>query len=454
MAADKKRIIELELKKCMEELERVGGVSLGKILEHGTGPTPAYFVDGDGDIPDLNALNRIQSCLSGNIYDVPSDIPNAQFFSEEIDAKHNFRKTKLVVHTTQNRECKPKVCSISVFQEVKGQWKFLSYLFTTNDPLACDNFNCFRGVSSFDDKPALHCVEQKVFCEAKVRVALSFLKSKTPEELVEFIRSNFVKYQLIATLLDDTRLKDQIKDIEQSSAASNVRSEACLAAAREALEMVSASQFYDSYKKFLESKLQLSIYLPPGKNYKAVGQQVILDKQHLEAWDKIAMVCALSERMHLLSISGHERRLMAALIPECVIECSEDDFKWACRLPSNHQMSALKDGLGFEYMMLMVEYQAFYQKTFIDKFKAAQRDGDYDQMMAMLFNPSNVQLLGLSEKIIQSLWKGEIEFDDTLQQKIADKLGTYGITFHFSLCDLRASRHTALQVANAIGIRA
>ena len=60
MAADKKRIIELELKKCMEELERVGGVSLGKILEHGTGPTPAYFVDGDGDIPDLNALLQIQ----------------------------------------------------------------------------------------------------------------------------------------------------------------------------------------------------------------------------------------------------------------------------------------------------------------------------------------------------------------------------------------------------------
>ena len=71
--------------------------------------------------------------------------------------------------------------------------------------------------------------------------------------------------------------------------------------------------------------------------------------------------------------------------------------------------------------------------------------------MAKLFHSKNRQKLGLSEKLIQSIWTGKLTFPDYLVEAIQAKLGVYGIKFHFYNPDLLRSCLSCYDVANSIG---
>ena len=174
---------------------------------------------------DVRTLLNVGSCLNGNLYDGVS-IPDSALYRKGYDFVFDGAPYNTVVHYTSNKKGHMKVCSVSLFTNSEGgKKKFLAYLFTTNDPLAFDNFNCFRGGPRPQDidlsaSPALKCVEQIVFCEYKVRVALDFLKHKTAGELHDFVTKNRINWKLIRELMDDPNLNVLLAGVESDPAKS------------------------------------------------------------------------------------------------------------------------------------------------------------------------------------------------------------------------------------------
>jgi hypothetical protein len=79
----------------------------------------------------------------------------------------------------------------------------VAYLFSTNDPLALDNFNCYRGNVSNTSKPAYKSVEQLVFCESKVRINLVMVQQMSSEDFFEAAKaSEFFGHGPMLNVLD------------------------------------------------------------------------------------------------------------------------------------------------------------------------------------------------------------------------------------------------------------
>ena len=443
MMEQTRRLIEQELQKCTEQLAML--TSLVQAPEH---ETPAYYVMSDGDY-DVTYANPTSSCLDNDLYSCglisKFDILKKKHPITLADGK----QLELVIHSTANKQGVVKVCSMSVFRVDGAKRLFSAYMFTTNDPLAFDNFNCYKGHSWLSSKATLKCVEQMVFCENKAQMAKHFLATfESPEAFKTKLSELFVNSDLIVELTGDAELKYDLKQIKE-------RKEK-LQAVRQYIEKIPAKRLFQLYSDYLDRAMKKPNNLIPFDEYKQVGRRVILDQKYLDEWDSIAMVCVMSARMYLLERSVQERKLTAALVPDCVVECSKDDETWACKLPENTSLDDVAEK-NVDWITNTIEEQTEYQATFIRDLQdiltntGKSNKDNTQEAMAKLFHSKNRQKLGLSEKLIQSIWTGKLTFPDYLVEAIQAKLGVYGIKFHIYNPDLLRSCLSCYDVANSIG---
>ena len=422
----------------------------GDTLTHGAHDyVHAYYID---NIPDETYLNSIESCLSGDLYK-EGKVSDFRMFREIKSFKKNEKKYEAIIHKTNNKKNSKSVCSVSLFET--GSRRFIAYLFTTNDPLAFDNFNCFRGNSmdsiNLKSNPTMRCVEQDIFCELKVKIADKLAREMPAESLKQYVMndSNRINYKIIAQVINDQNLTDEINDIEKK----DKRNEKdCLAVARKYLDTFPADNFKEGYSRLINKSIGLDHNLSPFENYKSVGRKVIALPGFFDVFDSISMVCVLLTRMRRLQHSPHERALVASMIPQCVLECSDNDNLWAYQLKTNADVPVKLDWLvedndGKDKMFEYVEDALAYQSKFITEFN----NTDEDTQLRMLFDSGNKHKLGLSEKLLQSLWTGEINLSNTLVQKIKNNLGQYNFNFEYYIPPLKKTERTSMETAAMIG---
>ena len=453
----KQRLRDAELYALEEEV--FGGLQnkgnngrLGALYGGGVYETSAsYFVEEDGDI-HIPRLGDIQSCLSGDLYR-KGTISDYRIHVRVQEFDIDNKPYTAVVHSTQNRKGETKVCAISLFEG----GTFLTYLFSTNDPLAFDNFNCFKGL---DPDPAarrlLKCCEQLVFCENKVKLAQSFLRGQTPLKLKQFASTNRISPNLVLNLFgDDHKLRTDMTLIDSDASLSrSERAARKLEVAKAHVAGADENYFYTQYQLFLNDKLDQNYDLVPGDFYKDVGQMVILSRVEIDEWDSIAMMCVCAARMKQLKSSPHERSLVSAMIAKSVIESSEFDEKWAEKWPAGVRSMEwyVKDVAGRKELLRIARKHIDYQENFIERLNEFIVSGNVDDALAMLFDKDNRNgLLGLSEKIIQSIWTGRIHLE-SLVPGIRDRLGKYGIDFELYNPTLCKSASNPYRVAMAIGV--
>jgi len=436
----------------------------------------------------VSNLNHLKSCLFGVTYSTAP--PENCLFTRKIIEDHSGRRT-LVVHSTHNKENKSAVCAISVFDENQT---FLAYLFTTNDPLNFDNFNTFRGNNS-DLVPQYKCVEQLVFCECKLNLGLTLARNapNPQQNLFDFaMTDSYMAEPIIDTLtasIEDylngdqkdklneiksrlspqiNQLSVEIKRMRPDDAARKVKRgeksglESAMYAElasqlREYIKNIGATLFYNGYVKYFTNKLGITHLAMPKDSYKFAGRGVLGVNGFLGKWEQIQLMCAVSARMQQLSACKQERDLCAALIPRCVIEISDQDDIWA------YQYEPKLDGLCTDTasMFTFIRDATTFQDSFITKLDEVASLPDPTRAKALLFSSSrelksifqvtSIHTLGLSERLIQSIWTKQIVFSDALKLAIGEELAKYGITYFHYAPELVSNDVSAFETVSAIG---
>jgi len=416
----------------------------------------AYVVEGDTPLV-LDDLNEVHSCLSGGLYKEVR-IHDTKIYKEVKSMELDGKEYKVVAHWTINRKGSRKVCAISLFDSSDV---FLAYVFTTNDPLAFDNFNCYRGEASISEKPLLECVEQLVFCNNKVQLAKEYFNSlESDEDIKRALTPTNYHLEFWVKILGNPELRDEIRKLElerpKDKKAANYKEESAKIN-KEQLSLLLAhykhygpSFYKDKYEQYLEETKTYEHDLIPGDFYKKAGRNVVIPEAYMKIWESIAMPCVIGARLKQLRWSAHERKLTAAMIPKCVIECSEFDHIWAWLRPDGVSMESLV-GTSFNLLVEKVTNVIKYQQEFITRINDA---GSSENIAEILFDNSNKEKLGLSEKFIQSLWTGEIRLPENnidLQNAIGGRLSKYGISFDLYNPILKESGFSSYSVAEAIG---
>jgi hypothetical protein len=452
----------------------------------GQSDTPSYFTvyDGDFTAQDLKDLGALQSCLKGGMYGSEGKQTDVSFHREEHIVNHNSNTYTLILHKTRNRKDELKVCSISVFQEDK----LMAYLFTTNDPLAFDNFNCFNGCATPDQKPQLKSVEQLVFCEGKAAMNLQMVKPMDPKQFYTEVKNNaFFNKDSVLKVLNTTgnnplhvEIHKNVYDSLETSIPKEDETKPRKLKAK-LLELFEAhfagdyaTRFHTAYITYFEGKLQQDHDLIPFDHYKSVGRDVCAVGDYLKLFEKVSLTYVLSSRMHQLQISQHERSLVSALVSSCVIECSNEDAIWAYKLDqkdNKYDLTSLVNKKNWGRMFDIIADATAFQKAFIEELSHHIQRQNYEQAMGMLFYTDNemkafrakhsitaslpvddnAHRLGLSERILQSLWTKQIIFPKELITMIAREQEKHGLTYVHYVPVLCKSSHKAIDIARSIG---
>jgi len=436
----------------------------------------------------LSDLSQLKSCLYGVPY---SSAPDKNCLFTKRTIRYDDKGWTLVVHSTHNKENKLAVCAISVFDE---GGTFLAYLFTTNDPLNFDNFNTFRGKNS-DLEPQYKCVEQLVFCECKLNLGLTLAQNvANPQQaLYDFaMTTSYIAEPIIDTLTasirdflnadqieklseiksrfspEINRLSAEIKGMRpddperkdkrgEKSKIENEMNAELARKLREFIETVGAINFYNGYVNYFRNKLRTTHLAVPKDAYKFAGRGVLGVNGFLEKWEQIQLMCAVSARMQQLSVCKQERDLCAALIPRCVIEISEDDNIWAYSCGKKLDWFCTEDAK--ETMVRFIADATSFQDRFISELDSVSHDtqGAFKLLFSTSrelkskFGVDSIHTLGLSERLIQSIWTRQIVFSDGLKLAIQDELSRYGITYVHYAPELEPNDVSALTTVSAIG---
>ena len=489
-------------RRAMQKKKRLG--ALGYTNDE-LGNTSYYHIC-DGPF-HLSTANELVSCQSGGMYGeiekysrfVDKDV---NFYRKEYTATRGNKTFTLIVHKTNNKNNEMEACAISVFQ---GQ-RFIAYLFSTNDPLSFDNFNCYRGEAGPSDKPQKKCVEQMVFCEAKVLINLHIVQKQGRNVLFEeAMKSKFVTHKLLTKLANKlglgTTLNAHLNAIKKTflsncakaneNELTNVEKDTLnKELTRTAKEVVNGwedkeEKLYGAYLEYFQEKLHLKPHLVPFDEYKSVGRELIAVGNYLEEWDAVSMMCVLSARMQQLFWSKAERSLVAALVPVCIAECSNDDSIWAyvmneskkdkltwlttsTRYPKldneDRLFEIIDDATRFQnrYIELLDEYISnekytdaynllFGQDRYVNELIRGPLPDGLSALQTL--DQKNIHKLGLSERLIQALWTGQIKFPQTLVDMITERLAKYNIVYCTSMPEIRVeSTLNALTIIQNIGI--
>ena len=492
--------------------------ALGVWYENAEHGTKSYYVEEDGELV-FSDLNNLVSCQSGGMYGMTSG-KDVSFKQRKLTVKStDGTEYTLFVHKTNNKDGNPETCAISVFKGLQ----FVAYLFSTNDPLAFDNFNCFRGDAQAEEQPKLKSVEQLVFCESKVCVNLKIINMFDKSQLfAEAMHSTRVTHGLLTQIskkigMDlEPKVQEEksrfLSEIQKSEPRLNDEDKESLknrmtAEARRLMSEWPDKEvlFHDAYCRYFQEKLEQPPGLVPFSGYKQVGQSVFAMGNYVQEFESISLMCVVSARMRQLSRSKTERSLVAALVPNCVVECSKDDFLWAYvmepyrgerltwlsedadgRVPSQYKIDRLhhivSDASSFQnayitHLAGLIENGLYEDAAdflfarngdIVDRFKAPLSietarallavGNDFrklDPRPRLEFMDRNVHKLGLSERIIQSLWTRQIVFPERLIELISTRLSQYNIPyFHYvpRLVEYGANK-SAFMIASAIGKR-
>ena len=470
------------------------------------GAVPSYYVKKDDAIAP-SKLNNMVSCQSGGMYEKNATKDVTFKRSERTVTRDSGTSYRLITHKTNNKDAVMTACSISVFN---GN-NFVAYLFSTNDPLAFDNFNCFRGDAALHDKsikPKHKSVEQMVFCENKVQINLTYVESLTPKLFLKAAKNapffgfkNFLKVLNIQEQYVQPALKDSIEtinatykkaldefDISKIIDAKDQRKQIQAEERRllniakndlvKALEANAAHVrlFYDSYLTYFKRKLNQRHDLIPFDHYKSVGRDLCAVGEYINIFDRYSLLCAMSARMTQLRGSAPERFLVSALVPDGVVECSKDDGTWGYIVnpDGEEKLGWLAEGNNDDRLFAIINDATTFQAAYINKLSEYIAQQKFNEAADFLFaspkeiiafraacglsechkKDANVHRLGLSERLIQSLWTNELSFPDALINDITCRLKHYGIEYDHYVPELEEripGEATALDIVKSIG---
>jgi hypothetical protein len=381
------------------------------------GAVPSYYVKKDDAIAP-SKLNNMVSCQSGGMYEKNATKDVTFKRSERTVTRDSGTSYRLITHKTNNKDAVMTACSISVFN---GN-NFVAYLFSTNDPLAFDNFNCFRGDAALHDKsikPKHKSVEQMVFCENKVQINLTYVESLTPKLFLKAAKNapffgfkNFLKVLNIQEQYVQPALKDSIEtinatykkaldefDISKIIDAKDQRKQIQAEERRllniakndlvKALEANAAHVrlFYDSYLTYFKRKLNQRHDLIPFDHYKSVGRDLCAVGEYINIFDRYSLLCAMSARMTQLRGSAPERFLVSALVPDGVVECSKDDGTWGYIVnpDGEEKLGWLAEGNNDDRLFAIINDATTFQAAYINKLSEYIAQQKFNEAADFLF---------------------------------------------------------------------
>jgi hypothetical protein len=296
----------------------------------------------------------------------------------------------------------------------------------------------------------------------KAKFSLKYAKSVDAVEFVRYVcSSKRFSSDMWVEVMDNASLKDKVFETKKDLSSDPSRlDEELTSAIKDHISKTPPDEVRDKYVSYMESRLKLPYNIDPKVNYKAVGTNAVLAPDILGEWDRLSMLCVFSERMRLLKESEYERLLVAAMMPRCVIECSKYDDSWAIKIPNKEEANTLLSS-NFNFMIDRIYEQVGLQETFVRELAQYADKPDYVQqaldMLCFNFGSRDIpsherkRALGLSEKLIQSVWLGELSFSDDLKRKLEEKLRPYGIQFHYYDPTLEKTNHTCFEIACSIG---
>ena len=436
--ASHREAIEAELQRCMVELKNMkprdaelskleaeifGKAGITKLGAYGNSDarTVSLYPYGANKQSVLSAVRNFRGCHEG------------EFFFESSSFSKGDRDFELIIHSTRDKKGNVKVCSVCIFEDVHGQKDFFAYLFSTNDPLAFDNFNRFRGTGA---NAMGHCVEQKAFCEGKAKLNKHLVNQLPAEEFKEqAVRSKFhaVWIQVFNTPAATTKEEQTAQALAE-------------------LKSTDAEDVKTKYLQWVDSKLRLSSVLDPG-DYKGVGRNLVdvslRGRKFLAYWDDLSLVCVLFARMAALKKNPTEALLAGTIMARCVAECSPDDNLWGYPLnpkgtPFNSckRLSDIIDtDSGKELLFQIADDAVKTQDKFIERLKGLDDRGVLEMLTNMQSEhledlktsvsfpnyDSTVHRLGLSEQILQALWRKELVFSEDIRAQLFQFMRSHGL---------------------------
>jgi hypothetical protein len=380
---------------------------------------------------DATALSNAIGQFGGKIYRRENEFRH-ELFGES-------RAFIEITYLTRNKDGKKRICAKSLFEKRRagGEPYHWAYMFTTNDPLNCDNFNKSSTVGK--------CVEQSVFCEAKAKLALNLLPTVPEEDVWQLVttKSRFVPASCLVGLLSDNSdfedpLYDDIKDNKD-------------ALIDEIKERLNPENMMSRYTEFLGMCLRKPVWLSPLEHYKNAGRSVLAVGRFIQEWDKLAFPCVVTERNLLQRKNQLETELLVGMRARCVIECSADDNIWGFKHEQKELKMAYFDQTdGRHFMFKMIETVVRQQDHFI----ASLRTDDRDAITQLLTSPSLKHKLGLSIRLLQALYSGELQLHPLVHLDLRAHMRGHGLEWNVDLPDglqSHAAKGSIYDLASSVG---
>ena len=387
-----------------------------------------------GNSVTLSDVKRFMSCQDDVFHRTQSEYTHS-FLGKDRDWIE-------IVYSTNNKDNESACCARCFIEKLDdGSHIYWAYMFTTNDPLAADNFNRMRGAKQ-TAKAMNMCVEQAVFCEDKVKQAGAIMT--TAEIFVEVMNSRFVKSDFIRAVLGDadtggvqkaapidTDLEKTDKKTAKSEA--ETRSALELQQLRRVVREKGPVYFDTKYRQWMQSKIEQRTDLHPFKAYKSVGRSVLLNKAGLDKWSESAFVCVLNARWKALQNSEVEQFLWTTT-PVAIIECSKDDAIWALCL-DGHKLDwgGSQEGRDFLFNALegVLHDQHDWLEQLKDYCKMGTDTGDEAALEHLTTKTSSMRgKLGMTEMLVSELLSGNIIFSFGLVTLLKTQFALDKITIH------------------------
>ena len=322
--------------------------------------------------------------------------------------------------------------------EIDVFWYPLAYLFTTNDPLNMDNFNFFVHGHARENRK---CVEQLAFCEDKLKIGQHCIEHTDDDKLkVDIIK--------MAESIRDSKVPPPLTILLKSVSSEATSNTEVVAV----LETMSGATMKAVFLADNCPKLTQDINLVQFKHYKQAGRSVPNVGGFMDIWGKLSFLCVVSARMKQLMHSIDTQKLVSGLIFRCIAEVRDDDNLWAYQINKKDKLDKFDvDSNHKELHETMIGSIVAYQDTFIDTLHKLIVEDNIEGAFTHLTGDI-IGKLGLSERLIQSLWTRQIVFPVALTTMIQEKLSPYGITVSFNTPTLKELKTAgAIDLITSIG---
>ena len=346
-----------------------------------------------------------------------------------------------ITYSTKNKSGEIKICAKSLFEDTVDPKKspyHWAYMFTTNDPLNCDNFNKSSKVGK--------CVEQSAFCEGKAKLALALIRNTMQtEEFERYVwemvttRSRFVKNDFLVYILSDMSDFD-----DPDYGAISKDPDELIRLIKSKLNPQNLAQ---RYLEYLHSCLYKPVCLEPAPHYKMAGQRVLAIKDYMDEWKRAGLATVTTERNLLQREDQFETELLVGMRARCVIECSHDDDLWGYKHEGGKElkMAWFDTDDGTKFMLKMIEKVVRQQDAFINQIDrhSSVSANEHDEVVKLILNPLHEHKLGLSIRLLQAIYSEEIKIHPIVHGRLRGIMRSrWGLEWNVILPDGLRAHHT------------